>query len=61
MKNREILNTKEAAEYIRFSASSLNVWRTRNEGPRATNIRGKVFYFKDDLDSWLQEQREKAD
>jgi predicted DNA-binding transcriptional regulator AlpA len=61
MKNQEILTTDEAAEYIRFSKSSLESWRSAGEGPRITKLRGKVFYRVSDLDAWIDEQAEKAE
>lgn len=41
-----------AAAYLGLSASTLAIMRSRGTGPRFIK-RGRVFYFKEDLDSWL--------
>lgn len=51
--DKERLSTKEAAEYLGYSESTLETWRTENKGPRFYKPLGKIFYFKDDLDLWL--------
>lgn len=59
----EILNEKDAAEYIGMSRSYLN--SDRSNGPRVKRTKGPVFmkigkavrYRKEDLDEWLQQNR----
>lgn len=54
MTDSERLNTKEAAEFLKYSESTLETWRLEDKGPRWYKPLGKVFYFKDDLILWLQ-------
>jgi len=48
-------NTKEAAEFIGYSESTLINWRHDKDknSPMYYKPMGKVFYFKDDLALWL--------
>lgn len=48
------LDTKNAAAYVGRSEKTLAIWRSEGTGPKFIK-RGRVFYFKDDLDSWLNE------
>lgn len=50
-----ILTTKEAAAYLRLSASRLAVLRSKGGGPRyiAQSSR-KCLYRRADLDAWLE-------
>lgn len=49
----EKMNTKEAATYIRKSASWLNKTRLTGAGPVYLKIGGSVLYLRSDLDQWL--------
>jgi len=49
------LNTKNAALYLGLRPKTLAMWRSNGTGPSFIK-RGRIFYFKDDLDSWLNEQ-----
>ena len=50
----ERFNTEEAADYLRFHKNTLAIWRSKGIGPRFIKISKKrVFYFKKDLDEWL--------
>jgi hypothetical protein len=42
-----------AAAYLGLSHRTLSNMRSRGEGPRFIK-RGRVFYFKQDLDEWLR-------
>lgn len=46
------LDTKNASRYVGLSEKTMAMMRTRGTGPRYLK-RGKVFYFKEDLDAWL--------
>ena len=50
------LDVKNAAAYIGFSEKTLAMMRCDGTGPRYVK-RGRVFYFMEDLDAWLQEGR----
>ncbi len=49
-----IFNTKEAADYLRYSETTLETWRSQNKGPRWHKPEDKVLYYKTDLDAWVQ-------
>lgn len=54
---KEWMTTKEAAEYIGHSESTLETWRVETEksaGPKFYKPLGKVLYNKDDLDAWVR-------
>lgn len=49
-----ILNTKEAAAYVRLSKPTLERFRITGEGPRYAKLGGAVRYRAPDLDAWLE-------
>jgi len=49
------LDTPNAAEYIGLSPKTLAMMRCQGTGPKFIK-RGRIFYFKDDLDSWILEE-----
>lgn len=51
------MTTKEAAIYIRKSASWLNKSRTTGTGPVFVRNGGTILYFRSDLDAWLNSSR----
>ena len=48
------MNTDSAARYVGLSTKTLAMMRCQGNGPQYIK-RGRVFYFKQDLDSWLNE------
>jgi hypothetical protein len=46
------LDTKNAASYLGLKEKTLAMMRGKGNGPRFIK-RGRIFYFKDDLDAWL--------
>lgn len=46
------MDTHSAAGYVGVSEKTLAMWRCQGVGPRFIK-RGRVFYYKDDLDIWL--------
>jgi len=50
------LDTKNASVYLGSAPKTLAMHRSNGTGPKYVK-RGRVFYFKDDLDAWLQEGR----
>lgn len=50
------LDRKNAAIYLGFAPKTLADWATKAHGPRYAMVGGRVFYFKDDLDSWIGQQ-----
>lgn len=50
------MDTYSAATYAGYSEKTMANWRSKGIGPKFTK-RGRVFYFKNDLDNWLNEGR----
>lgn len=61
MKQRRVLRTREASEYVALSTSNLEKMRARGRGPRFIRL-GKraVGYRIEDLDAWLDGRSEGA-
>ena len=49
------LDTENAARYLGFSPKTLAMMRTNGNGPKFVK-RGRIFYYLDDLQSWIEEQ-----
>ena len=54
----DILNTREAAEYLGVRPQTLRNWRCRGGGPRyvrrGIGLRSHAAYTKAELDAWLE-------
>jgi len=50
------MDTKNAARYLGLSEKTLAMLRSAGEGPAYVK-RGRVFYFRQDLDTWVQAGR----
>lgn len=50
------MDTKNAAAYSGYSEKTMAMWRCAGTGPTFVK-RGHVFYFKDDIDTWLGANR----
>lgn len=48
------LDSKNAATYLGLKEKTLAMMRGNGTGPKFIK-RGRIFYFKDDLDEWLNE------
>jgi predicted DNA-binding transcriptional regulator AlpA len=48
-----LVRNREAARYLGVAVKTLDIWRSRGEGPAFIKL-GHIFYFKQDLDAWLQ-------
>ena len=48
------MNTRNAAAYLGLSEKTLAMFRTEGTGPQFIK-KGRVFYFREDLDAWLNE------
>jgi len=51
--NQNLLNTQEAADYLRMKPQTLNKWRCLKEGPSYVKIGRMVFYKPADLDAFV--------
>jgi hypothetical protein len=47
------MNRKNAALYLGCAAKTLANWATKGSGPRYVFVGGRVFYFRHDLDGWV--------
>jgi hypothetical protein len=52
-----LLTVSDAAEYVRLAEATLNQKRSNGMGPIFCRLGGRIFYRKDDLDSWISERR----
>lgn len=48
------MDTKNAAAYLGRRPKTLAQWRSANVGPRYGK-KGRVYYYKRDLDGWLRD------
>jgi hypothetical protein len=46
------VDTRNASVYVGLSAKTLAMMRCNGTGPKFVK-RGRIFYFREDLDSWL--------
>lgn len=53
----EILNTREAAAYVRLGKPTMERFRISGGGPVFVKLGGAVRYRKVDLDSWIETRR----
>jgi len=53
----KILTTNEAARYLRLSASTLQHYRLRGEGPPFSRLGKLVRYRREMLDAWVEERQ----
>lgn len=56
VKNRKLLNTREASEYLggRPTRRTLEDWRKEGRGPLFLNMDGFILYDPDELDRWKE-------
>jgi len=50
----DIMNTAEAAKYVRLGKPTLERFRVAGGGPKYAKLGGAVRYRKLDLDAWLE-------
>jgi predicted DNA-binding transcriptional regulator AlpA len=48
-----MLDTAEAAVYLRLSPATLISWRSKRRGPPYVKMEGRVLYVQHELDAWL--------
>jgi excisionase family DNA binding protein len=51
-----LLDTEQAAEYLRVGPQTIRNWRTKGRGPEALKVGSLVRYRRSDLDRWLDEE-----
>jgi excisionase family DNA binding protein len=50
----DVLNTKEAAAYMRLGKPTLERFRLTGDGPKYCKLGGAVRYRRCDLEDWLE-------
>jgi hypothetical protein len=50
------MDTKTAATYVGLSVQTLAIKRCNGTGPKFVK-RGRIFYYREDLDEWLRAAR----
>ena len=56
----EMLNTREAADYVRLGKPTMERFRISGEGPVFVKLGGAVRYRKADLEDWLASRRTRS-
>jgi len=56
-RSTDLLDTEEAAAYLRLPAETLETWRCRRRGPSYLKAGHRVLYRRADLDHWLERGR----
>jgi hypothetical protein len=44
----------DAARYLGHSPKTLAQWQVYGKGPRSVRVAGRVFYYRDDLDTFIR-------
>ncbi|WP_081616855.1 MULTISPECIES: helix-turn-helix domain-containing protein [unclassified Thioalkalivibrio] len=57
MSSRELLSTRQAAEFLHVSPRTLIRWRGERQGPPWVKAGRKILYRRSDLDLWIDRQR----
>jgi len=50
------VDRRNAARYLGLSPKTLAQWACEGRGPKALRVGGRVFYFVDDLDAFIQRE-----
>jgi len=50
------MRTEDAARYLGLAPKTLAIMRCSGKGPRFVK-KGRIFYFKEDIDAWLNTHR----
>jgi predicted site-specific integrase-resolvase len=56
----DLMNPSEVAQRIRNTTSTLAYWRHVGKGPKYAKVGRRVVYRREDVESWLAEQFDKA-
>jgi DNA-binding transcriptional MerR regulator len=50
------LTSKQASALLGISPKTLATWRGEGFGPQYSRIRGRIYYFKQDVYAWIKQQ-----
>ena len=48
------MSREDAARYLGLRPKTLAMWALEGKGPRPLKVGGRIFYFKADLDAFIQ-------
>ncbi len=48
------MTREDAAHYLGRASKTLAMWQLQGKGPRSVLVGGRRFYFKDELDAFVQ-------
>ena len=54
------MDRENAARYLGYRPKTLAMWALEKKGPRSVKVGGRVFYFREDLDAFVQSGRRRA-
>lgn len=54
----KLLTTKEVAEWLRVSLTTLHKWRKEQAGPPAVQLGNRLRYRRAEVEAWLDEHVE---
>lgn len=54
----ELLDITALSEWLGVAKPTLYAWRHRGEGPPAIVLNGRVRYRREDVEQWLEAQKE---
>jgi predicted site-specific integrase-resolvase len=52
--DKEVMNTKQAADWLGLSVSTMNQWRANGLGPTYVRMGGRIAYRIQDLREWVK-------
>lgn len=55
----QLMSPTNVAEYVQVPVATVYRWRTHGEGPHGFRVGKHVRYRREDVDAWLDEQRNK--
>ncbi len=56
----KLINTREAAQMLRLSPSTLHKWRIYGQGPAFVRVGSRVFYEADELRKFIEAGRRRS-
>jgi predicted DNA-binding transcriptional regulator AlpA len=55
-----LMSMKDVSEYLQKPVPTLRAWRHREIGPRSFRVGCNVRYKREDVESWVEDQRAAA-
>ena len=51
------MTREDAARYLGLQPKTLAMWTMQGKGPKSVRVGGRIFYFKTDLDAFINDGR----